>query len=99
MPGVSLPNIIMKRLIVSEFIQMKMTFENVKIEMEKLLFDDSYRTKILNDYDRLKVMMGEAGCSKRAAQKMVGILSTRNSKPETQNPNPITRNSEPETRN
>ena len=80
MAGVSLPNIIMKREIVREFIQMKMTLKNVKTEMEKLLFNDSYRAKILNDYDRLKVMMGEAGCSKRAAQTMTGLLSTRNSK-------------------
>lgn len=74
MAGVSLPNIIMKREIVREFIQMKMTFENVKTEMEKLLFDNTYRTEILNDYDRLKVLMGEPGSSKRAAQKMIEIL-------------------------
>ena len=72
--GVSLPNIIMNKLIISEFIQMKMTFENVKAEMEKLLFDDSYRKKILADYSRLKEMMGEAGCSKRAANKMTELL-------------------------
>jgi lipid-A-disaccharide synthase len=85
MAGVSLPNIIMKREIVREFIQMKMTFENVKAEMEKLLFDDIYRNKILNDYDRLKELMGGAGSSKRAAQRMIEILSTQNSKLKTRN--------------
>jgi len=80
MAGVSLPNIIMKREIVREFIQMKMTLENVKAEMEKLLFDDNYRHKILTDYHRLKEIMGEPGSSKRAALKMVDILSTLNSK-------------------
>jgi lipid-A-disaccharide synthase len=80
MAGVSLPNIIMKREIVREFIQMKMTLENVKAEMEKLLFDDNYRHKILTDYNRLKEIMGEPGSSKRAALKMVDILSTLNSK-------------------
>ena len=80
MAGVSLPNIIMKREIVREFIQMKMTLENVRSEMEKLLFDDNYRHKILTDYNRLKKIMGEPGSSKRAAQKMVDILSTFNSK-------------------
>jgi lipid-A-disaccharide synthase len=83
--GVSLPNIIMNKLIVSEFIQMKMTLKNVKAEMEKLLFDDSYRKRISNDYDRLKELMGEAGSSKRAAQKMVEILSTQNPKLKTRN--------------
>ena len=78
--GVALPNIIMNKLIISEYIQMKMTFKNVKAEMEKLLFDDNYRQKILTDYNRLKEIMGEPGSSKRAAQKMVDILSTLNSK-------------------
>lgn len=72
--GVSLPNIIMNELIVSEYIQLKMTFENIKVEMEKLLFNNEYRERILNDYDRLIEKMGEAGCSKRAAQKMTTLL-------------------------
>jgi len=99
--GVALPNIIMNKIIVSEFIQMKMTLKNVKEEMEKLLFDDSYRNKILNDYDQIKVLMGEAGCSKCAAQKMFELLelSTPNSKLQTLHLEPGTRNSEPETLN
>ncbi len=80
MAGVSLPNIIMNKLIISEFIQMKMTFENVKAEMDKLLFDENYREKIFIDYNRLKDLMGEAGSSKRAAQIMVELLSTLNIK-------------------
>lgn len=76
MAGVSLPNIIMKREIVREYIQVKMTFKNVRAEMEKLLFDKNYRSKILAEYSRLKGLMGESGSSKRAAQKMVSILST-----------------------
>ncbi len=74
MAGVSLPNIIMNREIVREFIQMKMTFKNVKKEMQKLLFDNSYRGKIFDDYARLKAMMGNSGSSRRAAQKMVKLL-------------------------
>lgn len=77
MAGVSLPNIIMKREIVREFIQMKMTLENVKTEMEKLLFDEKYRKKIFNDYNRLKELMGGSGSSKRAAQKMVELLNLK----------------------
>jgi lipid-A-disaccharide synthase len=72
--GVSLPNIIMNKLIVSEFIQMKMTLKNVKSEMEKLLYNENYREKILNDYNRLKELMGEPGSSKRAALKMAELL-------------------------
>ncbi|HKI89433.1 MAG TPA: lipid-A-disaccharide synthase [Draconibacterium sp.] len=74
MAGVSLPNIIMNREIVREFIQMKMTFKNVKAEMERLLFTEKYRGKIFADYNRLKKLMGEPGCSKRAAEQMVKLL-------------------------
>ncbi|MDO8952769.1 MAG: lipid-A-disaccharide synthase [Draconibacterium sp.] len=72
--AVSLPSIIMNKIIIKEFIQVEMTLKNVKAEMEKLLFDENYRTKILTDYIRLKELMGESGSSKRAALKMVGLL-------------------------
>lgn len=72
--GVALPNIIMNRIIVNEYIQMKMTLKNVKAEMEKLLFDEKYREKIFTDYKRLNELMGAPGGSKRAAQKMVELL-------------------------
>ena len=98
MAGVSLPNIIMDREIVREYIQVKMTLKNIKNEMQKLLFDNRYREKIRNDYLRLKEKMGDPGCSKRAAQKMTQLLS--NLKPETCNLKPATRaNSKPGTRN
>ena len=75
MAGVSLPNIIMNREIVREYIQVKMTLGNVQSEMQKLLYDEDYRTKILNDYDLLAERMGEPGCSKRAARKMTKLLT------------------------
>ncbi|WP_340114340.1 lipid-A-disaccharide synthase [Maribellus mangrovi] len=75
MAGVSLPNIIMDREIVKEYVQKKMTFANVKSEMQKLLFSDEYRTRILADYEQLAELMGEPGCSKRAAQKMTELLT------------------------
>lgn len=74
--GVALPNIILNELIVVELIQKKMTLKNVKAEMRKLLYDEKYRQKIEKDYHRLKDVMGEPGCSKRAAQKMVDVLKS-----------------------
>ncbi len=76
MAGVSLPNIIMDREIVREFIQVKMTLKNVKEEMQKLLYEKSYRDSILSDYQQLKDFMGEHGCSKRAADKMISLLTS-----------------------
>lgn len=76
MAGVSLPNIIMNREIVREYIQVQMTLKNVKSEMYKLLYDKQYRNKILEDYSRLEKLMGEPGCSERAAKKMVELLKS-----------------------
>ncbi len=76
MAGVSLPNIIMNREIVREYIQVKMTLKNVKNEMDKLLYNKQYRNKILEDYSRLRKLMGEPGSSKRAAKKMTEILKS-----------------------
>ena len=75
MAGVSLPNIIMDREIVREFIQIKMTFGNVKEEMQKLLYNENYRARIMQDYSELLDLMGEAGSSKKAAKKMTELLT------------------------
>ena len=52
-----------------------MTLENVKHELKKLLFDNAHRNKIKKGYKRLIGMMGNPGCSKRAAEKMTGLLN------------------------
>ncbi|MFW5831082.1 MAG: lipid-A-disaccharide synthase [Prolixibacteraceae bacterium] len=82
---VSLPNIILGRGAVKENIQVQMTAGNVEKELNKLLYSENYRQKILEDYSRLKELIGESGSSKRAAKKMVELLQssrlqTRNSK-------------------
>lgn len=74
MVGVSLPNIIMNRMIVPEYIQARMTLPNVNNEMQKLLFDENYREKIQIDYQLLADKMGEPGCSKRAAEQMIELV-------------------------
>lgn len=75
--GVALPNIIMNEEFVVELIQKKMTLKNVKDEMKKLLYDEEYRKRIIDSYVRLDKMIGEAGCSERAAQKMVTLLKEK----------------------
>ena len=70
----SLPNLILNKEAIREYIQVNMTISNVKYELEKLLFDEAYRKKIFEDYNRLNGLMGESGSSKRAAEKMVGLL-------------------------
>ncbi len=75
--GVALPNIIMNNEFVVEFIQRKMTLKNVRTEMNKLLMDNNYRSKMLDNYNQLEKLMGEPGCSERAAKKMIALLKEK----------------------
>lgn len=70
----SLPNLILNKEALKEFIQANLTYKNVKNELHRLLYDTDYRNKITADYVRLKELVGESGSSGRAAQKMVRLL-------------------------
>ncbi len=71
---VSLPNLILNREVIKEYIQMDMTFENVKNELHRLFYEEEYREKLISDYRQLKEVMGKRGSSSRAASKMVELL-------------------------
>ncbi|WP_297090894.1 lipid-A-disaccharide synthase [uncultured Draconibacterium sp.] len=71
---VSLPNIILGKMAVKELLQKDMTVRKVTAELDRLLSDEKYREKILSDYREMQKLMGEPGCSKRAAEKMVSLL-------------------------
>ena len=71
----SLPNIILQKTAINEFIQKDMTVKKVTAELRKLLFEEDYRKKILQDYTQLNKLMGEPGCSKRTAKKMIQLLN------------------------
>ncbi len=75
----SLPNLILNKEAVREFIQLDMTFNNVKDELHKLFYEEEYRDKIKSDYNQLRQLMGEGGSSARAAIKMVELLKSTNS--------------------
>lgn len=72
---VSLPNIILGKEAVLELIQKRMTLKKVSAELNKLLYDYEYRSKIADDYAQLKQLMGEPGCSKRTAEKIIQTLT------------------------
>lgn len=76
----SLPNLIMNREIIREYIQMDMTFSNIREELHRLLYEQEYRQKIIADYKRLKKELGQPGSSTRAAGKMVELLKGKNRK-------------------
>lgn len=75
---VSLVNLIAGREVVRELVAADMRLENVKAEIGKLLPADSQeRAAMLNEYDRMLEILGEAGASERAAGMMVKLLKER----------------------
>jgi len=70
---ISLVNLIMDKLIVTELIQNELNETNLKIELDKLL-EPITRTKIVADYNTLKHKLGGPGASKKTAELMVGYL-------------------------
>ena len=81
---VTLPNIILQKGAILELIQKDLTVKKVSTELNKLLFDNNHREKMIQDYNSLLKLMGESGCSKRTAEKMINFL-TLNPEPETRN--------------
>ena len=72
---VSLPNIILQKGTILELIQKDLTVKKVRTELNLLLFDDNRREEMRQDYSALNKLMGEPGCSKSAAEKMVDLLT------------------------
>lgn len=74
---VSLVNLVANKEVVRELVAADMTLGNVKAELGKLLADGEDRAVMLNEYDRMLDILGEAGASERAARKMVALLKER----------------------
>lgn len=74
---VSLVNLVADKEVVRELVAADMTLENVKAELGKILADGKERKTMLDEYDRMLEILGEAGASQRAARKIVGLLKNR----------------------
>ena len=66
-PFISLVNLIMEREVVKELVQTNMNESSVRAELDRLLNEATYRTRIIADLDELKVRLGGAGASQKAA--------------------------------
>ena len=60
--------------VVRELVADTMTVDNVRSELEALLYNKVYRNKMLEEYDRIIQILGPAGASEAAARKMVALL-------------------------
>lgn len=67
---IGLPNIIMNEIVVTELLQNDLTSENLKKELNGLLFDEKKREKLFDVYAEIRRKLGGGGASKRVAQKM-----------------------------
>lgn len=74
---VSLVNLVADKEVVRELVAADMTLDNVKAELGKILADGKERKTMLDEYDRMLEILGEAGASQRAARKIVGLLKNR----------------------
>lgn len=71
---ISLANLIMDREIVKELIQQEFNSANLKVELDKILFDTNNRSTMIANFAELKKMLGGAGASKRTAELMMSYL-------------------------
>ena len=74
---VSLVNLVADKEVVRELVAADMTLENVNAELGKILADGDGRKAMLDEYDRMLEILGEAGASQRAARKIVALLKER----------------------
>lgn len=71
---ISLVNLIMDAEIVKELIQFDMNPKTLKLELNKILFDNNYRQKMLDNYEELRKKLGGTGASERVAQLLYDYL-------------------------
>jgi lipid-A-disaccharide synthase len=71
---ISLVNLIMDKKVVTELIQEDCNSKNIQLELNSIL-GGADRLRMLNDYDELASIMGEAGASERTAKLIVNGLN------------------------
>jgi lipid-A-disaccharide synthase len=74
---ISLVNLIMNEEVVKELIQNDCNTDKIEEELNFLLHDPLYRTRMLINYDELALKMGSSGASSRAAKLMKGYLASK----------------------
>lgn len=72
---ISLVNLIMDEEVVKELIQDDCNPDKIEEELNNILHDPLYRTRMLINYDELAIKMGQPGASSRAARLMKEYLT------------------------
>ena len=72
---ICLVNLIMDREVVKELIQNDLTPNNVANELKSLLASSKRQKKLLEDYEELKAVLGNAGASDKAAETIIANVN------------------------
>jgi len=64
----------MNKKIITELIQNDCNSENIKFELNKILFDEMYKNNLINNYKLLKEVLGNSGASAKTAALIVNSL-------------------------
>lgn len=73
---ISLVNLVMDDDVVKELIQEDCSGEKIGAELDLILYDQNYRSRMMQKYDQLAVRMGAPGASARAAELMIKYLKS-----------------------
>ncbi|MBN2413293.1 lipid-A-disaccharide synthase [candidate division KSB1 bacterium] len=73
---IGLANIVAGELVAKEYIQQGLTVENVKPELEKLLYDTNYRVTRINKLKKVKQKLGAPGAAGKTALLILDQLKT-----------------------
>lgn len=71
---ISLVNLVADNEVVRELVADTMTVQNVRSELNAILYDKVYRNQMLQEYERIIQILGPAGASGEAARQMVALL-------------------------
>ena len=65
----------MDREVVKELIQNDLTANNIANELKSLLASSKRQKKLLEDYEELKSVLGNAGASDKAAEAIINSIN------------------------
>ena len=74
---VSLPNIIAGKIIVPEIIQKDVNTEKITYEIEKILYDNTYRQNYIEELKNIKSLLSDKNSSTEAALEITKELTTK----------------------
>jgi lipid-A-disaccharide synthase len=70
---ISLVNLVAEKEVVKELIAHLFTVQNMGNELDQLLNNKTYRQNMLDEYSKIKEVLGGAGAAKRTAEKIVEL--------------------------